>query len=193
MFELLRSHIEKRVALTDVEFERAKAFFVPRKLRKHQYLLQEGDVCRSIAFVTRGCLRIYTVDAKGEEHNIQFAIEDWWASDLHSFLTGRPATSNIEALTPAEVLLLDRQAREELMSSVPRMERFFRLLQEANHVATNQRITETLTTTAAERYLHFTETYPALVQRLPLKHIASYLGITPQSLSRIRKDLTRTT
>ncbi len=192
MFALLRRHIGKRVAISDEEFRRCTSFFTVRKLHKRQFLLQEGDVCRCISFVTRGCLRIYTVDAKGEEHLIQFAVEDWWASDLQSFLTGEPGTYNIDALEDTKVLSLDHDARERLLEAVPKMERFFRLLIEANHVATNRRIAWALGATAQERYLDFLKTYPALVQRIPQKYIASYLGITPQSLSRIRKDLAQT-
>ncbi len=179
MFALLRRHIARRVSITDEEFNRCAAFFTPRKVRKRQFLLQEGEVCRCISYVTRGCLRIYTVDAKGEEHLIQFAVEDWWASDLQSFLTGEPGTYNIDALEDTQLLMLDRDARERLLEAVPKMERFFRLLIEANHVATNRRIACALGATAEERYLDFTKTYPALVQRIPQKYIASYLGITP--------------
>ncbi len=192
MFTLLRQQIGRRVSISDEEFSRCTGFFTARKLRKRQFLLQEGEVCRCISYVTRGCLRIYTVDAKGEEHLIQFAVEDWWASDLQSFLTGEPGAYNIDALEDTQLLMLDRDAREQLLVAVPKMERFFRLLIEANHVATNRRIACALGATAEERYLDFVKTYPALVQRIPQKHIASYLGITPQSLSRIRKDLTRT-
>jgi len=187
---LLRTHIEKRVHLTDAEFERCESFFVARKIRKRQFLLQEGEVARSIAFVTSGCLRAYTVDHKGEEHLIQFAIADWWVSDLQSFLSGAPATYNIDALQDSEVLLLEREARDRLLEAVPGMERFFRLLQEANYIATHRRINESLSASAEERYLAFLKTYPALAEQVPQSQIASYLGITPQSLSRIRKELT---
>ena len=187
---LLRTHIEKRVHLTDAEFERCESFFVARKIRKRQFLLQEGEVARSIAFVTSGCLRAYTVDHKGEEHLIQFAIADWWVSDLQSFLSGAPATYNIDALQDSEVLLLEREARDRMLEAVPGMERFFRLLQEANYIATHRRINESLSASAEERYLAFLKTYPALAEQVPQSQIASYLGITPQSLSRIRKELT---
>ena len=189
MFELLRSQIAKRITITDKEFNRCANFFVPKKIRRRQFLLQEGNICTAIAFVTAGCLREYTVDNKGEEHVIQFAIEDWWISDFHSFLTGKPASHNIDALEDSEVLLLEKGAREKMMKEVPCLERYFRLLQEANYVSTHKRITESLSASAEERYLSFLKTYPALVQRVPQNQIASYLGITPQSLSRIRKEL----
>lgn len=146
-------------------------------------------MCRHLAFVNGGCLREYTVDQKGDEHIIQFAIEDWWISDLNSFLSGMPTTHNIDALQDSDVLLLGTAARERLLESVPKIERFFRLLLEANYVATHKRINETLSASAEERYLAFLKTYPNLVEQVPQNHIASYLGITPQSLSRIRKEL----
>ena len=189
MFDLLRAHIEKRIHLRDEEFSRCTQFFIPRKVKKRQFLLQEGDICRHIAFVNSGCLRAYTVDHKGEEHIIQFAIEDWWISDLNSYLTGSPATYNIDALQDSEVLLLEKSARDKLLEAVPSIERFFRLLQEANYTATHRRINNSLSASAEERYLQFIKTYPALVEQVPQGHIASYLGITPQSLSRIRKEL----
>jgi CRP-like cAMP-binding protein len=191
MFSLLRAHIEKRVHLTDEEFEIATKFFEPKKLRKNQFLLNEGEVCTHIGFVNSGCMREYTIDSKGNEHIIQFAIEDWWVSDLNSFLSGLPAEYNVDALQDSEILLLEKSARDEMLDKCPKMERFFRLLIEANHIATHQRIADSLSASAEERYLKFIKTYPKLFETVPQKQIASYLGITPQSLSRIRKDLTQ--
>ena len=180
MFDLLRTHIEKRIHLTEEEFSRCTQFFAPRKIKKRQFLLHEGEVCKHLAFVTSGCLRSYTIDHKGEEHITQFAIEDWWISDLHSFLAGTPSTHNIDALQDSETLLLEHSARERLLDAVPNVERFFRMLLEANYVATHRRIDESLSKSAEERYLAFVKTYPALVELVPQNQIASYLGITPQ-------------
>lgn len=191
MADLLLTHIRKRVDLTDDEFHRCLEFFTHRRIRRRQFLLQEGEVCRHIAFVTEGCLRAYTVDHKGVEHVIQFAMADWWISDLASFLGGSPATYTIDALQDSEVLLLERSARDRLLDAVPAMERFFRQLQEANYIATHRRIQDTLSASAEERYVTFLKTYPDLVEQIPQGHIASYLGITPQSLSRIRREMTR--
>ena len=191
MFDLLKKHINNRVPLTDEEFNICIKFFNSKKLKKHQFLLNEGEICRYIGFVNSGCLRQYSIDNQGAEHIIQFAIEDWWVSDLHSFLSGLPATYNIDALQDTEVLLLDKSARDELLNACPKMERFFRLLIESNHVATNQRISDSLSASAEERYLKFIKTYPQLFEQVSQNQIASYLGITPQSLSRIRKELTQ--
>jgi CRP-like cAMP-binding protein len=189
VFEQLQKHIARRIEVTEKEFALCTKLFVPRRLRKKQFLVQEGEPGKYVAYVTRGCLRTYTIDQKGEDHVVEFAIEDWWASDLKSFLTGEPATFNIDALEDSRLLLIDRDSREALLRAVPKMERFFRLLQEANYVASHRRIGDALSKTAEERYLSFLKRYPQLVRRIPQKHIASFLGITPQSLSRIRKEL----
>ena len=191
MFNLLYSHIKKRINLSQKELNLCSEFFAPKKIKKRQFLLQEGDVCKHLAFVNAGCLRDYTVDHKGEEHVIQFAIKDWWISDLNSFLSGLSSTHNIDAMEDSEVLMLEREARDTLLETVPKMERFFRLLLESNYLATHRRINYTLTASAEERYLAFIKIYPALVEQVPQQHIASYLGITPQSLSRIRKELSQ--
>ena len=189
MFELLRTHIEKRVHLTDEEFEISAKYFIPKKLKKHQFLLNEGQVCTHIGFVNSGCLREYTIDNKGNEHIIQFAIEDWWVSDLNSFLSGSPSKYNIDALQNSEVLLLEKSERDKLLDACSKMERFFRLLMEAHHVATEERVADSLSRSAEERYIKFMKTYPRIFNEIPQNQIASYLGITPQSLSRIRKEL----
>jgi CRP-like cAMP-binding protein len=191
MYNLIFDHIRDRVRLSEEEFELCRNYLIPRKLRKHQFLLQEGDVCRSIAFVNSGCLRVYTIGSKNMEHIVQFAVSGWWAGDLNSYLSRLPAEYYIDALEDSEVLTLERDAREELMENVPKMERYFRLLLEANYIATHHRIVDTLSASAEERYIKFTKTYPQLTERIPQHQIASYLGITPQSLSRIRKELSR--
>lgn len=189
MFSLLRRHIEDRISLTDEEFNICTKFFIPKKIRKRQFLLNEGEVCNHSSFVNSGCLRIYKIDSKGVEHIIQFAIADWWVTDMNSFLSGTPAQYNIDALEDSEILLLEKSAREDLLIACPKMERFFRLLIEANHIATYRRVADSLSASAEERYLKFIKTYPELYEQVPQHQIASYLGITPQSLSRIRKEL----
>lgn len=191
MFNLLYAHIKKRINVSQKELDLCSQFFTQKKIKKRQFLLQEGDVCKHLAFVNSGCLRDYTVDHKGEEHVIQFAIKDWWISDLNSFLSSLNSTHNIDAMEDSEVLTLEREARDKLLEIVPKMERFFRLLLESNYLATHRRIHYSLAASAEERYLAFLKTYPALVEQVPQQDIASYLGITPQSLSRIRKELSQ--
>lgn len=189
MFNRLRTHILSRVQITDEEFTIATTFFIPKKLRKKQYLLQAGDVCKYLAFVSKGCLRSYSVNDKGEEHIVQFAIEDWWMTDLKSFLMNEPATYNIDALEDTELLLIDKTSQDKLYNAIPKIEHYFRILLEGSNTASQKRISDFISASAEERYLNFLKTYPKLVQRVPQSYIASYLGIKPQSLSRIRKEL----
>jgi CRP-like cAMP-binding protein len=189
MFDTLKTHILKKVILSNEEFSLATTFFVPKKLRKRQFLLQEGDVCKSLIFVSKGCLRSYTVDSKGEEHIVRFAIEGWWISDIQSFLTGKPATNSIDAIEDSELLIIEKTSYEKLCSIVPNLEHYFRILLENSNSAAQRRISDLISASAEERYLNFLNSYPEIVQRVPQSQIASYLGITPQSLSRIRKEL----
>lgn len=190
MFETLFQKFDEKVRLTNEEKEWSKSFFLPKKLRKRQYLLQEGDVCKYIAFVEKGILRSYTVDEKGSEHIVQFAFEGWWIGDMYSFITGEPSEYNIDALENCELLLLSKQAEEQLFEQVPKMERFFRLLIQNHLIATQRRLMSTLSRPAEERYNELVASCPTIPQRVPQHMMASFLGITPETLSRIRKGIT---
>lgn len=189
MFELLGKSIGEKIPLTGEEFEFVKTLFVPKKLRKRQYLLQEGDVCKYTAFVEKGILRTFTVDEKGNEPILQFSLEGWWVADLYSFFTGEVSQYNIEALEECELLLISRPSWENLLEKVPRLERYFRILVQNNLIATQRRLIGAMSETAEEKYLKLTRTFPDCMQRVPQHMIASYLGITPETLSRIRSHL----
>jgi CRP-like cAMP-binding protein len=189
MFEVLFKAINEKVKLTEEEQESCKAYFTPKKLRKKQYLLQEGDVCKYTAFVEKGVLRSYLVDEKGYEQIIQFALEGWWISDIYSFLTGEPSPYNIDAFEDAELLLLTGSSNEAMLEKVPKMERYFRILSQNSLVAMQRRLLGSLSQTAEEKYKRLTIIYPDIIQRVPQHMIASYLGITPETLSRIRKQI----
>lgn len=187
MFELLFQKFDEKIQLTATEKELAKSFFLPKKLRKRQYLVQEGDMCKYVAFIEKGMLRSYTVDDKGIEHIIQFAFEGWWISDQYAFYTGEPSTYNIDAMEDTELLLLSRQAEEQLMTAVPQMERYFRILLQNSLIATQRRLLGSLSHSAEQRYTDLVQSCPTIRNRVPQHMMASFLGITPETLSRIRK------
>jgi CRP-like cAMP-binding protein len=189
MFEVLFENIAKKVVLTPDEQQLLKTFFIPKKLRKKQYLLQEGDVAKYLAFVEKGFLRSYTVDEKGGEHIIEFAFEGWWMGDPFSMLTGEPSNYNIDALEDCELLLLTKQAEDEMMEKIPKMERFFRLLLQNHLIATHRRLASSLSNTAEEKYNQLINACPTIPQRVPQHMMASFLGITPETLSRLRKQM----
>jgi CRP-like cAMP-binding protein len=189
MFDKILKYVSRHISLTEEE----AAFFISllktRLLRKRQYLLQAGDVSRNEYFVKSGCLRAYTVDDKGMEHVVQFAIEDWWINDMYSFLTQTPATLFIEAMEDSEVVVINKEAYDELLRQVPKFERMFRIILQGAFIAQQRRIVENMSLPAHERYLLFQQRYPQFEQRLPQHQVASYLGITPESLSRIRRQI----
>ncbi len=162
---------------------------MPKKLRKKQYLLQEGDVCKSIAFVSKGVLKAYSADANGNEHIIQFGLEGWIISDLYSFLTGEPATYNIDAIEDAELVLISKSAHEELLQKLPKYETFTRLNITGAYLAMQKRLTSIIGSSLEERYANFTALYPNILQRVPQHMIAAYMGLTPETLSRIRRRI----
>lgn len=189
MFDTLFHHITKKISLTTDEFEVCKSYFATKKIRKKQYLLQEGEACKYTAFVTKGLLRSYTVDDKGTEHIIQFALEEWWMADIYSFLTGEPSLYNIDALEDSELLLITKAAQDEMVLAVPKMERFLRLLMQNSLISMQRRLIGSLNYTAEDKYLQLIALLPGIIQRVPQHQIASYLGITPETLSRIRRQM----
>lgn len=191
MFDRLRHHVSRLVPLNEEEIPPCTSLMIPKRIRKGAYLLQEGDVSKYLAFVTSGCLRSYTIDRKGEEHIVQFAFEGWWITDMYSFLSGHPGIYFIDALEQSDVLLLDSAAYERLCTTVPQFERYFRILLQNNYVATQRRVLASISLSAEERYTQMMRDYPAIAQQVAQRHIASYLGITPEALSRIRNRMAK--
>jgi len=189
MIDVLFSHIQEKVTLTDNDKEAIKTFFISKKLRKRQYLLQEGDVCKYMTFITKGLLRTYNVDDKGDEHMSVFGWEGWWLSDFNSFLSQTPAVFNIDAIEDSELLMISRADYEALMIKVPIMDRYFRILYQNSIVTKERRLMSSITHTAEEKYVKLTESNPKMIERVPQNLIASYLGIAPETLSRIKKNI----
>ena len=154
MFKLLNDKISESIPITALEFEFCKTLFIPKKLRKNQYLLQEGDICKYTAFVNKGITKTYTIDDKGMEHILQFAAEGWWMGDLYSFFTEEPSIYNIEALEDCELLLISKPSWDILLEKVPAFERYFRILVQNNLIATQQRLMGSMAETAETKPIH---------------------------------------
>ncbi|NUO01844.1 MAG: Crp/Fnr family transcriptional regulator [Saprospiraceae bacterium] len=184
----IRKNIERHISLSDAEFEHFLTFMTARKLRKRQYLVQQGDHTHYSYYVVKGCLRAFKADNSGKEHIIQFALEDWWIGDMAALTTGTPARLNIECLEDCDILQIHYEDQERLYAELPKFERFFRIIIQNSLVATQNRLLSVMSQPAYDRYLEFMERYPKVVQRVANHHIASYLGIAPESLSRLRKE-----
>ena len=189
MYDRYFKCFNKRVLLTDDERELVKSFLTIKKIRKRQYLLQEGDVCKSVAFVEKGALRLYRVSDDGTEHIVQFAIDGFFMTDLYSFLTNEPSIYNIDAIEDSELVMITRKASDELRKLSPKYQEF--IFQETTdaYIQMERRISSSISLNLEERYKEFTEKYPNIIQRLPQHMIASYLGLTPETLSRVRKRI----
>jgi CRP-like cAMP-binding protein len=174
--------------LTKEEEAVITAAFQHKKLRKKQYFLQEGDVCRHTGFVVKGALRQFSVDDKGSEHIVNLFIENYWAADRESMIMLTPSRYNIDAWEDAELLLITRADMLDLMEKIPALVEMIRLMDERNAIATQRRVNSTISNTAEKRYEEFASNHPNFIQRFPQHVIASYLGITKETLSRIRKQ-----
>jgi CRP-like cAMP-binding protein len=189
--ELLLTNISKYIHLNGEEKNIFLNYLQPRCFKRKEYLLHDGEVCKYSAFVTAGCLRGYTVDKNGGEHVLSFAPPDWWMGDMYSLIAQKPGILNIEALEDTETIILTKANQEKLYVAVPKFERFFRILTENALVAYQQRIIDNLSLTAEERYGLFCKRYPTLIDHLPHKQIASYIGVTPEFFSRMRSGVLR--
>lgn len=190
MFETIRQNVLRKISLEETELRGFESFLKRKFIKKKEFLLREGEVCRGAYFVEKGLLRSFSVDKKGEEHVVQFAAEDWWIGDIYSSLTGQPSQLNIDALEDSELFLLESEAEERLFQQIPAFERYFRLLMQNRFIALQERINLDLSESAEAKYRRFMEKYPQLALRVPQHQIASYLGLQPETLSRIRKKLT---
>lgn len=188
MLQPLIDHFESYIPFKEGEKELLQGRFVQRSIRRRQFILQEGFACKHYSFVLQGCFKMYGVDKKGMEHNLQFAAENDWIADIGSFHSGRPSKLFIEAIEPSVILQVEKQDLYFLYVSIPKLDRIFKVIIENKYVELQNRVLQNISSTAQERYEAFLVQYPQLALRLPNTQIASYLGITPEFLSRIRNE-----
>jgi len=187
MYDFILANFAMHITLTNAETEQLKARFQFRTVKKNEVILSAGNICKHIYFVSKGCLRLFNHDKAGNEHNILFCPENWWAADMASFSSQSPAFYSISALEESEVFYISYPVLEQLYIDIPKLERFFRILSQNGFSLFQSRINSNLSHTAEQRYGRFQRQYPKLEQRIAQKQIAAYLGITPVFLSMIRK------
>jgi CRP-like cAMP-binding protein len=190
-FDTLRGYLEARASFTEEELAYLRTAFVPKRLPADTFLQRAGDVARHAAFIASGCLRSYVIDGKGKEHIIQFAPETWWLADSDSLMSGVPSKYFYQAIEDSDLLLIDPPSHQRVVDRVPGYAAALRTGLQRHAAAKDHRIVSALSATAEERYLAFLETYPSIVQRVPQRMLASYLGVSPETLSRIRHKLSR--
>ena len=177
--------------LTDAEFEKLSGWFVPIQLENKIQFVTEGKVCRNLFFVETGATHTFIIDKKGETHTVQFGFEGYWIGDMYSFFSGNPAIFNVETLEPTVLYAMTYADFEKACGQIPKFEMFFRILVQNGYLSSLQRIAKSFSEDAEQRYLTLIKNNPDLPQRVPQYLVASYLGIKPQSLSRIRQNLVK--
>jgi CRP-like cAMP-binding protein len=188
----LIQNITHIVALNDREIQTIISVAEEKIFKRKEFILRAGDICRHETFVTKGCLKIFYTDPEGVEHNVKFAIENWWALDLESFAMQTPAFYSIQAIEDTECFQIGKGDHDSLYEAIPKLEKFARLRYQTAYLALQHRMTQNLFATAEERFDSFTKKYPGLELRIPQKDIASYVGITPEFLSMMRKRRMKT-
>ena len=189
MFEQILNNIKKYVALTEQDEAQFTTIIRDSRVKKRQFIVQPGFVCTHQTYVVKGALRVYYVNKDGQEYTLQFAIDDWFASDHYSYINQIPASIYIEALEDTHIQQIAFNDVEKLCLQNQKFERFFRMVAQKSFAYAQRRILSNLDKTAEERYVEFTSMYPAIVQKVPQYALASYLGMTPEFLSKIRKKI----
>lgn len=191
MHEMLRSYLNDMTSSTisDEEFKYVEEAFVPKSMRKRQYLLHEGSVCKYIAFIVKGAMRLYSINDKGNEHIVRFGIEGWWMSDRESFMMLTPSKFNIDALEDCQLLLTTKEQLANLQERSPLFFKMAHILDGRHSIAAQHRVQSTISYSAEEKVADLMNTYPEFLRRFPQTMLASYLGLTPETYSRVRKQI----
>lgn len=189
MYDLFFRKFNEKIPLTEEDKELIKSYLTVKKLRKKQYILQEGEVCSSIIFVNKGVLRAYTTTDDGSEHIVQFALEGWLIADLYSFLTQEPGTYNIDAIEDSELILISYESHEKLLQESVKYQSYILQQITGAYIALQRRLTSMISLPIEERYTNLIAMYPNIAQRVPQHMLASYMGLTPETLSRVRRRI----
>ncbi|MDN4013759.1 MULTISPECIES: Crp/Fnr family transcriptional regulator [Chryseobacterium] len=189
MTEIFKNNISQHITLSEDESAQFYSLFQKKIIKKKQFLLREGEICKFEGFVIKGLFKTYHIDSDGIEQILNFATEDWWITDIDSFTNELPSQLNIEALEDSEVLIISKKDKEFAYKNLPKIEKLFRVMTQKTHVALQRRMIDNLSKTADKRYTDFIEKYPQLYQRLTNVQIAAYLGISHEFVSRIRKKI----
>jgi len=187
-YNLLIENIKKHINLSSSEGDSICEFFKLKTIKKKEFLLTQGTICKFEGFVLKGCFRTFTIDKKGNENTLYFAAKDWWLMDIDSFMNHKPSDLNIQALEDSEVLIISQKDKETLYTKIPSAEKLFRIMFQKSIVAWQRRIIRNHSLTAKERYNHFIEKYPKIASKLTDRQTSSYLGITHEFLSKIKKQ-----
>lgn len=185
--ELLKSNLAKHADLSELDLQTICSFYQTRNVSKREYVLRKGEVCRFEGFVVKGCFKIFTTDNQGNEKILYFAAEGWWVMEIDSFMNLKASELSIQALEDSKILYINKTNKENLYNKNPWVERLFRVMSQKAIVAWQRRVMRNHTMSAGQRYHHFITTYPNIAKRVTNKQIASYLGITQESVSKIRK------
>ncbi|MGR3857810.1 Crp/Fnr family transcriptional regulator [Chryseobacterium indologenes] len=189
MSDLLFKNISQYINLSEEDFQKFAKPFERKTFKKKEVVLKEGEYCFFEGFVLNGCFKIYYLNENGLEQTLYFGVEGWWITDIDSLINTVPSILNIEALEDSEVLMISKKDKEDLYKTMPQIEKLFRIMNQKSSVALQRRILSLTGKTADKRYLEFLEKYPGLEQRITQQQVASYLGITHEFLSKIRKKI----
>lgn len=187
-FQSILQNISKHISLDQQEIDHFTSLLKQKQIARKDFLLKEGQSCKVINYVESGALRAFHVDQEGKDSTIMFAIADWWITDMYCFVTGQPAMQHIAAIEDSVVWQLQKEDLDRLFIAIPKFERFFRIIMQNAYIREQVRVLQSLSLTAEERYDIFVNKYPQLLPHLTQKQIASYLGITPEFLSALRKN-----